>query len=108
MLVPDGPVARSALIRLGQPAHLALHRLEAVLLQREGVLVGPLAAAGQRGRDRLEALLETAAPALEDAQPDVGAGATEEREVDAEGVVLPRRRTGLADQPARSAPCRPR
>src|SRR5687768_17072561 len=78
------PLRRSQLV---EPAHLPLHRLEAVTLQFEGVAVETLAGAGERRPHALPALLQPAAPTLEDAQAHVDPGVAEEREVDAEVLV---------------------
>src|SRR6476469_7670338 len=83
---------------LVQPAHLALDRLEPVALQLERVLVGAFAAAGDRGRDRVQPLLEAAAATLQEPRPDLGGRAGEEGEPDAEALVLPARGAGLVDQ----------
>ena len=83
--------------QLVEPADLALHGLEAVALELEGVAVELLAGAGDRGAGVRLALLEPAAPALEDPQPDVGIGLGEEGEPDAEGFVVPRRRAALGE-----------
>ena len=87
-----------ALDQLVEPADLALDGLEPVPLQLEGVAVDPLAGAGQRRAEAVEALLEPRPAALEDAQPGGGVGAGEEREVDAEVLVLPGGRAGLGEQ----------
>ena len=81
-----------------EPPHLALDRLDAVALELHGVAVDLLLGHRQLALDPLEALLETGAPALEDAQPDLHVGAAEEREPDVEVVVLPRRGTDLHHQ----------
>src|SRR5262249_1333164 len=95
-----GGGARGALgvDELVEPTHLALDRLEAVTLKLEGVAVESLASAGQRETDAFAALLEPAAPSLEDPQPGLRVGAPEEREVDAEVVVLPRGRAGFGEE----------
>src|SRR6266542_6730234 len=90
------PLRRDQLI---QPPHLALHGLQAVSLQFERVAVEPLPGAGERGTYPFQALLQPAAPALEDAHPYCRVGPGEEREVDAEVLVLPRGRSGLGQQP---------
>ena len=97
-----------AVDQLVEPAHLALDRLEAVPLQLEGVAVEPLAGASERGAQAVAALLQAAAPPLEDAQPGVRLGAAEEREVHAEVLVLPGGRSGVGRAAPGSAPCRRR
>jgi hypothetical protein len=77
---------------LVEPSDFAIHGLEPVLLQLQGVAVELLPRAPERSRDLLPALLEAAAPALEDLQADVGVGLSEEREAHAEALVLPCRR----------------
>src|SRR5690349_11386446 len=84
--------------QLVEPADLPLRGVLAVLLQGRGVGVHPLAVLGRRGADGGHGRLETAARALEDAEPDLGLGAGEEPEVDVERVVLPSARTGLLGQ----------
>ena len=84
--------------QLGEPAHLALGRVQAVPLQLGGVEVEALAAPRGGGADRVEPLLEPAAATLEDPQPDRGLGAGEEGEVHVERAVLPGGRAGLGDQ----------
>src|SRR5204862_3900556 len=69
-----------------------------VLLELEGVAVDPLTGAGHRLPDAVQPLLEPGAPALEDLQPGGGVRPPEEREVDVEALVLPRRRSGVPDQ----------
>ena len=71
---------------VGEPAHLALDGLDRVAAQLAEVAV--VAAGGVALA--VEALLEPRTTALEDAQPDVGAGAREEREPHVEALVLPR------------------
>src|SRR4051794_15218908 len=63
---------------LVEPANLAVHRLEPVLLQLEGVAVELFSRATQGARDLFPAFFEPAAPALEDVEPDVGVGLREE------------------------------
>ena len=58
-------------------------------LQLERVAVHPLASARERRAQPLHPVLKPASPALKDPQPDVHPGLAEEREVDAELVVLP-------------------
>ena len=58
-------------------------------LQLGGVEVEPLPALGRCGAEGVEALLEPAAAAFEDAQSHISLGAGEEGEVHVEGVVLP-------------------
>src|SRR5580692_4925506 len=67
-------------------------------LQLKRVAVDSLALPGRRGPESLEALLEPAAPALENPHPDVGLREAEEGEVHAEAVVLPGRRARLPEQ----------
>ena len=75
--------------QLVQPADFPLDRLQAVPVQLEGVAVQALPGPGQGGADALHPLLEPAAPALQDPQPDVRPGLAEEGEPDTESVVLP-------------------
>ena len=75
-------------------------------MQFQGVLVDALPGARKGSPDGLRALLEPAPPALEDAQPDIGPGLPEKREVNSEPVVFPRRGTALA-QRADDSPPRP-
>ena len=69
-------------------------------LELQGVAVDALSRPGEAGPDVVQALLEPAAPTLENAQPGVGVGATEEGEVNAEALVLPGGRAGLGEQVA--------
>src|SRR6478609_3707747 len=73
-----------------EPADLALDLLEPVALQLEGVLVHADAGAGHGVLDELQALRHPGAPALQDPQPRLGVGLPEEREPEAEVLVLPR------------------
>ena len=84
--------------QLGEPANLALHRLEAVAVHLDRVAVDPLTSAPHGAAEALALLLEPDAPTLEDAHPRLGRGLGEEGEVDAERLVLPRRRARLAEQ----------
>ena len=84
--------------QLVEPAHLALAGVEAELVQLAGVAVDLLAGPGQRGAQALPALLDGAPAALQDAHPDLGRGAGEERQVHAEAVVVPGLRAGLGEQ----------
>ena len=84
--------------QLGEPTDLAIRRLEPVLLQLEGVAIQPLAGAGQRRAHALAPFLHPAAPSLEDAQPDVGAGLGEERQPRAEALVVEGVRPDLGQQ----------
>src|SRR4051794_4973490 len=83
--------------QLVEPSHLALHRLEPMLLELHRVAVELLPGATERARDLLSSFLEPGAPALEDLQPDVGVGLREESEAHPEALVLPRRRTTLGE-----------
>src|SRR5580698_752431 len=83
---------------LVKPADFALDRFEPVPLEFKGVAVYSLAGPGRRGPEPLKALLQPAAAALENPHPDIGLSQAEEREVDAEAVVLPGRRTRLGQQ----------
>src|SRR4051812_40770527 len=65
----SGRAAALVVDELGQPADLAVHRLQAVPLQLERVAVDPLAGAGQRRAQALALPLHGPAPALEDLQP---------------------------------------
>ena len=94
--------------QVGEPPHLALDRLDAVPLELRGVPVDLLLGHRQLALDPVEPLLEPGAPALEDPQPDLHVGASEEREPDVEVVVLPRGGTDLGHQPLELARCRPR
>src|SRR6478672_12626746 len=67
-------------------------------VQFQGVLVHALSGACEGRPDGLHPFLEPAATALEDAEPDVGPGLPEKREVNTEPVVFPRRRTALAEE----------
>src|SRR5579864_8134723 len=67
-------------------------------VQFQGVAVHALPGARQSRPDGLHALLEPAAPPLEDPEPYVGPRLPEKREVNAEPVVVPRRRTALAEE----------
>ncbi len=84
--------------QLGQPADLAFHRVETVLLQFERVPVQALPGARERRPQAVPALLDPAPAALQDAQPDIRVGLGEEREVHAERVVVVRLRAGLGEQ----------
>src|SRR5258708_19204768 len=57
--------------QLVEPAHFPFDRLQAVPLQLEGVAVHPLPRPGQGSAEALQPLLEPAATALQDAEPDV-------------------------------------
>ena len=84
---------------LVEPADLAVHRLQPVPLQLEGVAVDPLPGPRERGPEPFPLLLDGAAAALEDPQARVCGGVPEEREADAEqAAVVVGLRTGLADQ----------
>src|SRR5580704_3546538 len=94
-------------------------------VQLQGVTVHTLPGACEGRPDGLHAFLEPAATALEDPEPYVGPGLPEKREMNAEPVVFPRRRSTFAEeflqpllavsgQPvhlqrpaARARPCRP-
>src|SRR3954447_23598481 len=100
-----GPgVVRSGVVllavdQLGEPADLAVDRVQAVPLQFEGVAVELLLGAPQRVHEPVALPLDGAPAALEDAQPDVGRGVPEERQVDAEAtLVVVGLRAGGADQ----------
>src|SRR6266566_8529641 len=81
--------------QLVEPAHLALDRLEPMLVKLERVAVQPFPGPGEGRPHTVEPLLEPGAPAFEDPQPDVGAGLAEEGEMNAEAVVFPGCRSGL-------------
>jgi len=83
---------------LGQPADLAVDGLEPVLVQRAGVAVQPFAGAGKRAAHAVALLLDAAAPAFEDLEPDVGARLGEERQPGAEPLVVEGIRTDLTQQ----------
>jgi hypothetical protein len=95
MLFGGSLLASFAVDQLVQPADLALGRLQAVPLQLEGVRVDPLRGPAHRGPEVGQPFLHPGPAALEDAQPGGRIGPAEEREADAERVVLPRRRTGV-------------
>src|SRR3954469_14459414 len=84
--------------QLVEPPDLALDRLQPVLLQLQGVVVDPLPSPGQRGAYALQPFLEAAAPAFENPQPYVGAGVSEEGEVNSEALVLPGGGAGLGEE----------
>src|SRR5580700_155255 len=67
-------------------------------VQFQGVAVNALPGSRQSRPDGLHALLEPAAPPLEDPEPYVGPRLPEKREVNSEPVVVPRRGTALAEQ----------
>jgi hypothetical protein len=69
-----------------------------VLVQFQGVTVDSFPGPRERGTHGFHALFQPAAAPFQDAQPDIGAGLTEEREVHPEPVVFPRGGTGLAQQ----------
>src|SRR3954447_19360212 len=97
--IPAGGVAALAVDQLGQPADLAVHRLQAVLLELERVAVEALAGAGQRRAQPFTLLLDGAPAALQDPQPGVGRGVPEEGQPDAEQpAVVVGLRAGLAGQ----------
>src|SRR3954447_20664760 len=78
---------------IGEPPHLALDRLDRVTSQLAEIAV--VAARGVRGP--VETLLQPGPASLEDAEPDGGVGAGEEREPHVEVVVLPRGRAAVGD-----------
>src|SRR5260370_36502992 len=67
-------------------------------VQFQGVTVDALPGAREGRPDGFHAFLEPAAPALEDPEPHVGPRLSEKREVNAEPVVVPRRRTALPEE----------
>src|ERR1035437_9257108 len=67
-------------------------------VQFQGVAVYSFPGAREGRPDGLHAFLEPAATALQDPEPDVGPGLPEKREVNAEPVVLPRRRAAFAEK----------
>src|SRR6516225_6805112 len=67
-------------------------------VQFQGVAVHTLPGACEGRPDGLHTFLKAAATALEDPEPYVGPGLPEEREVNAEPVVVPRRRAALAEE----------
>ena len=67
-------------------------------MQLAGVAVHPLPGAGQRARHAVALLLDPAAPAFEDLQPDVGAGLGEERQPRAEALVVEGVRADVGEQ----------
>src|SRR5262249_7683668 len=92
-----GGVDRSVRVRaalggdeLVEPPHLPLHGFQTVPLQFEGVVVHPFRGAPSGARtEGVRALLQAPTAPFEDAQPNGRVGAAEEREPDAEGVVVP-------------------
>src|SRR5215203_1188284 len=94
-----GGVAPFGVEELAEPADLALGGLLAVPLQRRGVRVEALSAAGVGAADAFEVLLDPRAAPLEDADPHVALGAGEEREAHVEAVVVPRGGVGPGDEP---------
>src|SRR4051812_11856805 len=83
---------------LVEPPDLTLDRLEPVFLKFERVVVHALSRTGQRRAHALQAFLQPAAPAFEDAQPYIGTGLGEEGEVHAEPLVVPRRGSRFGQQ----------
>src|SRR5262249_19153839 len=83
--VPAGPLALDELV---QPAHFALHGLHSVALELKGVVVEALPGACQGGMHLLQALLQSAAAALEDAHAHVTGGLSEEGETSGEVLVF--------------------
>src|SRR5215469_5434481 len=73
--------------QLVQPADFPLDRLQAMLVQLQGVAVQALPGPGQGRAHALHPFLEPAAPSLQDAQPDVRPGLAEEGEPVPEPVV---------------------
>ena len=67
-------------------------------VQFQGVAVHALPGSRQSRPDRLHAILEAAAPALEDPEPYVGPRLPEKREVNSEPVVVPRRGAAFAEE----------
>src|SRR6516165_12257037 len=67
-------------------------------VQFQRVAVHALPGSRQGRPDGLHALLEPAAPALEDPEPYVSPRLPEKREVNPEPVVLPRRGTAFAEE----------
>src|SRR6187551_1832976 len=97
-----GNVARRPVVlgvdELGEPPDLALDRLEPVAVQLEGVLVETLAGPLDGGLRTVTALLEPGPSTFEDAHAHLAVGLAEERQVDPERLVLPRRRAGVAEK----------
>src|SRR6185437_13115945 len=77
--------------QLVEPADLALDRVEAVLLELEGVSVELLPGPGQRHAEAVAPLLHPPPAALQDAQPGLGVRMREEGEVHPEALVVVRR-----------------
>src|ERR1700754_2928634 len=84
--------------QLVEPAHFALARVEAELVQLPGVAVDLRACLGQRRPQPFAALLDGAPASLEDPHPGLGRRAGEEGEVHAEALVVPRLWARLAEQ----------
>src|SRR3954453_10936092 len=88
-----------AVDQLGEPAHLAVHGVQAVPLQLQGVAVQLLLGATQRVHQPVPLALDGAPATLQDPQPHVGGRVPEEGQVDAEAtLVVVGLRPGLADQ----------
>ncbi|CDZ89816.1 hypothetical protein RHRU231_560070 [Rhodococcus ruber] len=81
-----------------EPADLALTGLEAELMKLTGVAIQRPAGPSDCVAEPFPALLDLAAPALEDPHPRLGGGAAEEGEVHAETVVGVVLRTGVGHQ----------
>src|SRR3954449_3905234 len=77
-----------AVDQLGEPADLAVDRVQAVPLQFEGVAVELLLGAPQRVQEPVALALDRAPAALEDPQPHVCGGVPEEGQVDAETALV--------------------
>ena len=98
-LVVGAGSAAFVLDQLGEPADLAVDRLEAVLVQLAGVAVDALARCGPaRCFMPSRCLLDPAAATLEDLQPDVRAGLGEERQPRAEALVVEGVGTDVGEQ----------
>src|SRR5690242_342496 len=97
--LPFGLFVRDQLV---EPAHLPLARLQPQPVQLAGVAIDLLLGPGQRRPQTLTAFFDAAAAALEDPHPHVGRGPREEGQVDAESLVVPGLRPGVAEQLAES------
>jgi hypothetical protein len=84
--------------QLVEPADLALDRVEAVLLELEGVSVELFPGPGQAGPQAVAPFFHPVPAALKDAQPDLRLRLREEGEVHPEALVVVRRGSGLGEQ----------
>src|SRR3954468_10459682 len=84
--------------QLVEPAPLPLAGLQPQPVQLAGVAIDLLLGPGQRRPHALTGFFDAAAAALEDPHPHVARGPREEGEVDAETLVVPGLRPGVAEQ----------